>query len=367
VQSFLRVLARKDSPVAGALRLGLHGLRATLSEALRRSPSDAAAAECQGLLEELAGLLHDAGRRPRAPAADEKCPPAEQARQLAPLREEIERSPELRDRLGGFRLYSTTDADLWGEAQRLFLRLAPAEAQRWSRRALEAAAQAGAQCVTRPGPCLRDAVEEEVYPGLGGGIAAAGLVLSPTAPLHPLVGEGPWEEDAGHWAADVSFCLSFLDLDASLHHALEAVRPLGIHLLVGANREGYTRELLARLHQVRQAGDDPLPGLHARIALDEAVHSLVHLPPAERLSWWQQHRQRVRQRLLDLAAERARRAGHRVHVRWLTGPYRQVNRFSRNDWGLEAGGAPGEVLACLRVYAEVDGRAFPGRVIYRDY
>ena len=27
----------------------------------------------------------------------------------------------------------------------------------------------------------------------------------------------------------------------------------------------------------------------------------------------------------------------------------------------------GEVLACLRVYAEIDGQAFPGRVIYRDY
>jgi hypothetical protein len=169
VQSFLRVLALKDSPVAGALRLGLHGLRATLSEALRRSPSDAGAAECQGLLEELAALLHDAARRPRAPAAEEESRPAEQARQLASLREEIERSPELRERLGGFRLYSASDADLWGEVQRLFLRLAAAEARCWSRRALELAAQAGAQGVTRPGPCLRDAVEEEVYPGLGGG------------------------------------------------------------------------------------------------------------------------------------------------------------------------------------------------------
>ncbi len=366
MQPFIRLLALKDSPVAGALRLGLHGLRATLSEALRRSPTDAGAAECRGLLEDLSGLLHDPGRRSRAPTEGEESPPAEHGRQLAPLREEIEGSPELRERLGRFRLYSASDADLWGEVQRLFLRLGPAEAERWSRRALEIAEEAGARLVSRPGPSLRDETEEEVYPGLGGAVSAAGLVLSPAASLHPLVSAGPWEGDAARWAADVSFCLGIMDLDASLHHALESVRPLGVHPLLGANREGYTRELLARLHLVRQAGDDPLAGLHARIALDEAVHSLIHVPPAERLSWWAQHRQRVRQRL-DQAAERARRAGHRVHVRWLTGPYRQVNRFSRNDWGLEAGGALGEVLACLRVYAEVDGRAFAGRVIYRDY
>jgi hypothetical protein len=268
--------------------------------------------------------------------------------------------------LGPFRLFGDSDADLWGEMHRLFLRLGPAEAQQWSRRALEAAAQAGARPVTRSLPSLRDETEEEVYPGLDGSVAAPGLVLSPAAPLHALVGEGPWPGEVARWAADVSFCLHWMDLDPSLHHALEAVRPLGVHLLTGANREAYTAELLGRLHQVRRAGDDPVAGLHARIALDEAVHSLIHLPPAERVSWWQQHQQRSRQRL-DLVAERTRRAGHRVHVRWLTGPYRQVNRFSRNDWGLEAGGGLGDVLACLRVYAEVDGRAFPGRVIYRDY
>jgi hypothetical protein len=366
VQAFIRLLALKDSPVSGALRLGLHGLRATLSEALRRSPGDPGAAECRGLLEDLAGLLHDAGRRPRALSAEGEGGRAECGGQLAPLREEIESSPQLRERLGSFRLFSQSDADLWGETQRLFLRLAPAEVRQWSRRAQEAAAQAGARLVSRPTPALRDEADEEVYPALDGDIAAAGLVLSSAAPLHPRLGDGPWEGEAGRWAADVSFCLHFLELDASLHHALEAVRPLGVHPLVGANREAYTAELLARLDQVRQAGDDPLAGLHARIALDEAVHSLVHVPPAERLSWWQQHQQRSRQRL-DLSAERARRAGHRVHVRWLAGPYRQVNRFSRNDWGLEAGGGLGEVLACLRVYAEVDGRAFPGRVIYRDY
>src|SRR5207249_739397 len=114
-------------------------------------------------------------------------------RQLAPLRDEIHASQPLRERLGPIRLNSTSDANLWGEVQRLFLRLGPAEGRQWVRRAAEWTAQAGAQLTAQPAPSLHDESEVEIYPGLSGGITAPGLMLSPSAPLHPLVGEGPWE------------------------------------------------------------------------------------------------------------------------------------------------------------------------------
>jgi hypothetical protein len=350
VEALSRLLSVEASPVADVLRHGLRGLSASVGEALRQAPADPGASAGQAVLEELAELLREP---PRTGAL------------LAALRAEVEGSARLQERLGPFRPQAATDAELWNEVQRLLLRLAPPDAQQWSARAAELACEAGARPASWVAHCLLDESSEVVYPGLTGSVEAPGLVLSPRATLHPALG-GPFTGDAALFAPDVSFCLYFAEWDGTLHHALEAVRPLGAHALTGAQRERYARELLRRFQQVRKAEGSSLAALHAWIALDEAIHSLVHRPPAERLSWWQQRQQRARQRL-DVAAERARRDGHRVHVRWLTGAYRQVKAFSRNDWGLESGGNLGDVLACLRVYAEIDGQAYPGRVIYRDY
>ncbi len=382
MQAFLRLLSLPDSSAATALRLGLQSLLTSLQEAARQVPTDPGAADCQGVIEELNALL-----QPQSGAQ-------EGVRRLKRLREEIEGSRQLQDRLGPVRLGSAEDGALWGEVQRLFLRLSPSEAQHWSRRALQLAQQDGAAAGSSTPVRLFDESEGEVYSGLEGQIEARGLTLSPTAPLHPLLGEtesavascqlsvaseGPSELTTDNRqlttaaAGDVSFCLYFLEVDASLHHCLESLRPPGIHRLRDGYREAYTRELLGRFHRLRQTEDNPVEFLRSAIAVDEAIQSLLYLPLADRLSWQQQRRQRARMRL-EQAAERARQAGHKVHLRWLTGSYRQVKRFSQNDWGLEFGdlgdgktaAPPGEVLACLRVYAEIDGQAFPGRVIYRD-
>jgi hypothetical protein len=383
VQAFIRLLALRDSPLAAALRVGLKGLHATLSETLQKAPTDQGASACRSLLEELAVLLHESTRSPCAvdPLQRDSTVKKEEKRQtpspepslreplsslryLSGLREDVEGSPQLQERLGPFRLRSRSDADLWGEIQRLFLRLSPAEARSWLRR-VGAVLPGGGLREAPPTKSLCDEADEEIYAGLTGSVEATGLQLSTGAPLHPLLGNGPWEGDAARIAPHVSFCLHFVDLDPSLHHALEILRPLGVHALTGEQKEGYVRELLSRFHELRKAGR-PLDALHAWIRLDEAIQSLIHLPPAKPMSWWHQHQQRARQRL-QVVAERARQEGHRVHIRWLTGLYRQVKGFSKNDWGLEFGGNLGEVLACLRVYAEIDGQAYPGRVVYRDY
>jgi len=38
-------------------------------------------------------------------------------------------------------------------------------------------------------------------------------------------------------------------------------------------------------HRVQKVGADPVATLRAWIDLDEAIHSLVFVPPAERYSW----------------------------------------------------------------------------------
>lgn len=367
MEALFRLLSLRDSPVTEAVRQGLRGLSRQLWESLQQTPYDPGAAAGKDLLDELAGLLQE--EQPAEPAA-ERVPDCEvrwgRGVALSRLRREIEGSRHLQERLGAIDLQGAGDRELWGEIQRLFLRLNPAEAQRWSQRAAGLARQAGAVAQTQDVQCLCDDVEEGVYPGLAGAVSAPGLQLSASAPVHRLLAAEGGTPDWAGLTAGISFFLCYMESDPALHHALESVRPHGVHRLVGGQRDGFVKELILRYQRVKVDTADPVAALRAWIALDEAIHSLTHVPAAASLSWWRQHQQRMRQRL-DAAADKARRAGHRVHLRWLAGNYRQVRNYTANDWGMESGGSPGEVVACLRVYAEIDGQAFPGRVIYREY
>jgi hypothetical protein len=166
-------------------------------------------------------------------------------------------------------------------------------------------------------------------------------------------------------AGVVSVCLRLLDADPLLHHALHSLYMFGVKPMTDDDRAAYAEELAQRFRRAA-AEADPVEGLVARLDLDEAIHSLVHRPPAERESWWGQVQQRARG-TLDAAAEAARAAGHTVLLQALWGPYRTARSSSQNDLELDGGSAaPGEVLACLRVAARIDGRLLPGRVLYRS-
>ena len=43
-----------------------------------------------------------------------------------------------------------------------------------------------------------------------------------------------------------------------------------------------------------------------------------------------------------------------------------VCAWTKDDLELDSGGIPGEVSACLRVYAKIDEEVFPGRVLFRS-
>jgi hypothetical protein len=131
-------------------------------------------------------------------------------------------------------------------------------------------------------------------------------------------------------------------------------------------RHQYIDTLSDRFQRLQKSEEntDTILNLCAWIDMDEAIHSLVFIPPAERYSWWGKLQKESR-RLLRKAADKAMKAGNEVRVKQLSGLYADVCEFSKDDLQLDCGGNPGEVLTCLRVYTKINQQEYPGRVIFR--
>src|SRR5262249_46332690 len=143
----------------------------------------------------------------------------------------------------------------------------------------------------------------------------------------------------------VTVCLRMLEVDPALHHALYGLFMFGIKALDDLDREAYARELIYRWEQARAPGGSAADRLRARIDLDEAIHSRVHRPVADRNSWWGQVQYQARATLDDAVAE-ASRAGASVFTQALWGPYKSVRGQSERDLQIGEGPVPpGEVLA----------------------
>jgi hypothetical protein len=54
-----------------------------------------------------------------------------------------------------------------------------------------------------------------------------------------------------------------------------------------------------------------------------------------------------------------------VHLQQLGGSFADINRLAPDSLQVDFG-VPGEVCACLRVWARIDGEEFKGRVLYRS-
>jgi hypothetical protein len=65
-----------------------------------------------------------------------------------------------------------------------------------------------------------------------------------------------------------------------------------------------------------------------------------------------------------LARDRAAAAGCHVHLQVLGGSFADINRLAPDSLEVDYG-VPGEVAACLRVWARIDGEELKGRVLYR--
>ena len=78
----------------------------------------------------------------------------------------------------------------------------------------------------------------------------------------------------------------------------------------------YIEALSDRFQRIQKAEENayPLLTLRAWIDIDEAIHSLIFVPPAERYSWWGKLQQESR-RILKKVADRVNNAGYEVRIR----------------------------------------------------
>jgi hypothetical protein len=275
---------------------------------------------------------------------------------------------ELIQYLGKYEFYSTTDSDLWNEIQRLLLRIPEKLAQTWRNRTLQMCRSFGATVDHRVYKQLPFSRSEIIYPGITGSVQATGLCLSDRASISSQLVEPNTDGEINLLAGIVSTCIKFIHVDKSLHHALKSVDRFGIRSLDSEpERSKYATALVERFRRVQSTVNNPDPAviLRAILDLDEAIHSLVYLPPCDRYSWWGKL-QSYSRRTLDTAVEKARQGGYQVQIRPLWGTYADIYSYSKDDLQLDIGGVPGEVSTCLRVYAKINDEVLPGRVLFRS-
>ncbi|MDB9373403.1 hypothetical protein [Nodularia sphaerocarpa] len=357
-----QLLAIENSELAKLLKFSLYGLEATLNKARTEFPLDSGTEICDEILQEISSLL-----QPQPDAIPEVSPPGEL--KLIHLRSAFANDAELRVYLGNSSLQSQTDAELWNEIHRKLLRVPENLAISWRQRALEFAQEIGALADNLHLHQLPFSRDEIIYPGLKGTVTTAGLCLSEKALLK--TGINPVDDYGNLYslAGFVHLFLRFMEIDPDLHHALKSVFSFDIMPLQSQpeQRIQYMNTLSDRWHRVQQteSNADELLSLRAWIDMDEAINSLVFIPPVERYSWWGNLQQESR-RILKKIAQTAINQGYDVKIRQLSGLYADVCNFSKDDLQLNCGGVPGEILTCLRVYVRINQEETPARVIFRS-
>ncbi|MCL2933270.1 MAG: hypothetical protein MGG11_13760 [Trichodesmium sp. MAG_R03] len=423
------LLNQKDSDLALVLRLSLRGVEAQLKEAIAKYTTDPGFQECQALLKELDSLLEpsleptpineekiqetnsslakdsglddpfepisspsenevnsllepsfepipkkeDKTQETNSSLEDDPFEPitssSENKLKLIHLREALVADNKLSEYVGSVELNSHNDSDLWQEVQFLLLRLPELKANRWRKRAFELAFEVGGEKNERSLILLPFTKDKIVYPGLTGKLEAKGLCLSTQEKLDPQLTQKNLQGELLFFAKVISLYIKFIELDPQIYHAFKTVDRFGVRRLSLDldQKSKYINTLLDRFQQavtIEKSGDI-LKILHARIDLDEAIHSLVYVPPVDRSSWWGKLQKKCRDILTVSIKTRAEKAGHKVEFRPLWGSYADILNRSKDDLELDSGGTSGEVLACLRVYTKIQGEVLPGRVLFR--
>jgi hypothetical protein len=175
----------------------------------------------------------------------------------------------------------------------------------------------------------------------------------------------PADESLRPLADAVSACLWLAEHDPRARHCLKGVFRFGLAPLTGDQRDRYVAELLRLWERVRAAGEaGAREQLKARLDLDEAIHSLIHQPPEAEAPWWARVRGQARAALFA-ARDKAVQSGVAAHLQELGGNFAEINRLAPDSLQVDSG-VPGEVCACLRVWARIDGEELKGRVLYRS-
>ncbi|AUT03426.1 hypothetical protein CLI64_25110 [Nostoc sp. CENA543] len=363
MQHLKQLLGIEKSALGQLLRYSLYGLEATLRKAQAEYHHDPGAELCDQVLYEIHNLLQ----------VKEEAKPTVSCTQSEPklgyLRAAFDADVELGIYLGNSPLCSQTDADLWNEIHRKLLRVPEDLAEFWRQRALDLAQEVGAIADNSHLHYLPFIRDEIIYPGLSGTVVSPGLCLSQKALQKTKILPESASEELTLLASFLVLLTKFIEIEPELYHAFKSVFSFDvIHLHSQLEQKiQYVEALGDRFHRTKKAEEstDPLSMLRAWLDMDEAIHSLIFVPPAERYSWWGKLQQESR-RALKKVAEIANNAGHEVRIRQLTGLYADICALTKDDLQLECGGVPGEVLTCLRVYARINHEGIPGRVIFRS-
>lgn len=380
--NFKKLLNTKNSKLAWLLRLKLLGLRTELQEALKTEVSDPGSDACRQLLQELNVILeaqNQSNNTEEIPTWEDILEPVSKQLEnkpqlpqtltqvkLKPITQNLVSNKELSQYIGEYQFHGTDDAQLWNEMQRLLLRVPEKQAEIARSQILNQAIILGATEDKVSLQQLPFPTPQHIYSGLKDNIKASGLCFSNTTNFDERLQTQRSGSELDILAAIVSIYLKFIEQDPHLYHALRSVDRFGVRSLNSTDKPKYIAALIERFHRVKVTFDtDMLVSLRARLDLDEAIHSLTYLPCVDRFSWWGKLQQEAR-RTLETAAQQARQAGISVQIRPLWGTYADVYPFSKDDLQIESGGIPGEVSACLRVYAKINDEIFPGRVLFRS-
>ncbi|MGD9528794.1 hypothetical protein [Pseudonocardia sp.] len=238
-----------------------------------------------------------------------------------------------------------------------FLRLPPDLAEHWRARARPlAAGERPSQWREVAGA---DAVLVEPAFGVAGLRESKDPAGSPDVPALP----GRCAE-LGRLAGTV---LTMAGLDPALHHALESRQSRNVHSLgEPAHLADLHRDLLRRITYLAAAEAGSPAALRELTMVDEALCSVVHVPPAHPDSWWGALGRRSRA-VLSAAAADLRTRGADVEVRVVPpGDYAAQERWiGRNNVACSVPGRPaGQILACLRAYLRLGADEYPARVVY---
>ncbi|MEA5575351.1 hypothetical protein [Anabaena sp. UHCC 0451] len=369
MQPLQQLLATENSQIAQVLRFSLYGLEATLNQAQTEYTEDPGKELCEQLIEEINNLLKPAKVPEDAVVNESKLNESKSSELLSELRQVFDADLELNFYLGDAPLQSQNDNDLWNEIQRQLLRVPEDLATSWRKRALEMAQKVGATedyVNLYHLPFVRD---EIIYPGLNGSVQAGGLCLSKKALLKSDIDQIYNSEELHLLAGFLHLYIKLIEIEPDLHHALKSVFSFDVVSLKSQPEQChlYIETLSDRLQRTQKTEEntDPILNLRAWLDIDEAIHSLVFVPPAERYSWWGKLQQESR-RILKKVANKAIKAGNNVHIKQLSGLYADNCAYSKDDLQLDYGGTPGEVLTCLRLYARINQEENPGRVLFRS-
>ena len=368
MQNLDKLLTTQNSELAKILRFNLYGLAASLTKANQEYLLDPGIEICAEIVQELHQLLELSSPDIRLLREVGDLKEYDLEPELLKLKDAFNDDPELKFYLGNSHVQGQIDGEIWNEIHRKLLRVPEDLAISWRDKALNFAQEIGAIAdnnYLEELPFVRD---EIIYPGLSGTVKAKGLGLSQTALVNSEIAQTHLSENLHLIAGFLLLYIKFIEIDSDLHHALKSVFSFDVVSLHSKSeqRHQYIDALSDRFHRIQKCEDntDTILNLCAWIDMDEAIHSLVFIPPAERYSWWGKLQKESRL-LLRKAADKAVKAGNEVRLKQLSGLYADVCEFSKDDLQLDCGGNPGEVLTCLRVYARINQQQYPGRVIFR--